>query len=86
MNSPIQGSAADLIKIAMLKAFRGLREGNFRSELVLQIHDELIIRTEKSEMDRVKDLLRQSMENAMDLKVALLCDMNDAYSWHDLKE
>ena len=85
MNSPIQGSAADIIKIAMNKVYNDLMDQGLKSRLVLQIHDELIIRTTEDELDKVKALLKKDMEEAMDLKVQLLCDMNSAYSWYDLK-
>lgn len=85
MNSPIQGSAADIIKVAMVRVFRALREKNLESRLILQIHDELIIRTKKEERETVKLLLKNSMESAMDLKVDLAVDMNEADSWYGLK-
>jgi DNA polymerase-1 len=85
MNSPIQGTAADIIKIAMNKVYNDLREKGMKSELVMQIHDELIIRTAEDELDEVKAILKEDMEHAMDLKVRLICDMNSAYTWYDLK-
>ncbi|MGN0709344.1 MAG: DNA polymerase, partial [Anaerovoracaceae bacterium] len=85
MNSPIQGTAADIIKIAMNKVYNDLREKGMKSELVMQIHDELIIRTAEDEIDEVKAILKEDMEHAMDLKVMLICDMNSAYTWYDLK-
>ncbi|MGI6210992.1 MAG: DNA polymerase I [Anaerovoracaceae bacterium] len=86
MNSPIQGSAADIIKIAMIRMFRALRENGLQSRLILQIHDELIVRTREDEREQVKALLRESMEQAMELKVELTADVNEAYSWYDLKD
>lgn len=85
MNSPIQGSAADIIKIAMRDVFRELREKKLKSALVLQIHDELIIETAVEEKEAVEELLQRNMESAMDLAVKLTVDMNSAYSWYDLK-
>ena len=85
MNSPIQGSAADLIKIAMLDVYREIKERGLKSRLILQIHDELIIRQDNSEADIIKELLVRNMENAAELKVRLVCDANTAYSWYDLK-
>lgn len=85
MNSPIQGTAADIIKIAMNKVYNDLRDRGMKSKLVLQIHDELIIRTAEDELDDVKAILKEDMEHAMDLKVKLVCDMNSAYTWYDLK-
>lgn len=86
MNSPIQGSAADIIKIAMNHVFAELRDRNLKSRLILQIHDELIIEADNAEIDEVKELLVRNMENAMKLKVELLCDLNTGTSWYDLKD
>ncbi len=85
MNSPIQGSAADIIKIAMRDVYRELKEKGFRSKLVLQIHDELIIETAIEEKEQVEELLKRNMEGAMELSVKLTCDMNSADNWYDLK-
>ena len=85
MNSPIQGTAADIIKIAMNHVFRELEERHMESRLILQIHDELIICAPLSEEEQVKELLVRNMESAADMKVQLLCDMNAADNWYDLK-
>lgn len=85
MNSPIQGSAADIIKIAMIKVYRELRARNMKSRLILQVHDELIIRTFRDELEQVKELLVRNMENAMELKVKLESDLNQGDTWYDLK-
>ena len=85
MNSPIQGSAADIIKIAMIMVYEKLREEGLRSRLILQIHDELIIETYKDEQERVEKLLAENMEKAMELKVKLDVDLNSASTWYDLK-
>ncbi len=85
MNSPIQGSAADIIKIAMRDVFREIKEKKLKSAMVLQIHDELIIETSEDEKEIVEDLLKRNMEHAMELSVRLTVDMNSAYSWYDLK-
>ena len=86
MNSPIQGSAADIIKIAMIAVFRELRERGFASRLILQIHDELIIQTAAGEEEQVNELLLRNMETAAKLQVALLCDRNSGHSWYELKD
>lgn len=86
MNSPIQGSAADIIKIAMNDVFSELKEKQMRSRLILQIHDELIINAVDDELDAVKELLVRNMENAMKLKVNLTCDLNTGKTWYDLKD
>ena len=85
MNSPIQGSAADIIKVAMINVFKELKEKKLKSALVLQIHDELIIETAVDEKDIVEELLRRNMEHAIELSVKLTVDLNSAYSWYDLK-
>lgn len=85
MNSPIQGSAADIIKIAMRDVYREIRERGLESRLVLQIHDELITESAEDEKDQIEELLKRNMEGAMELSVRLTCDMNSADNWYDLK-
>jgi len=85
MNSPIQGSAADIIKLAMVKTHLGLRKGGYRSRLILQVHDELIIETHKDEKEAVAELLMESMESALDLRVKLTAELNTGKNWYDLK-
>ena len=85
MNSPIQGSAADIIKLAMIKVYRELKEKGYESKLILQVHDELIIRTKRSELAEIEELLVRNMENAMKLKVKLESDLNQGDTWYDLK-
>ena len=85
MNSPIQGSAADIIKIAMIKVYNALKKGNFRSRLILQIHDELIIETYSDEKEQIKTLLKDNMENAVSLTVKMAADINEGASWYQLK-
>ena len=85
MNSPIQGSAADIIKIAMIRVYRALRDAGLKSRLILQIHDELIIHTELSELEQVKKLLVENMESAVEMSVALKADLNEGGNWYELK-
>ena len=85
MNTPIQGTAADIIKIAMNKVYYELKERNFESKLILQIHDELIIQAVEEEVPAVEELLRRNMENAVSLDVDMVCDMHQAKGWYDLK-
>ncbi len=85
MNSPIQGSAADIIKLAMIRVYRELRDKGYQSRLILQVHDELIIRTARDELEAVEELLVRNMEEAMELAVKLECDLNQGDSWYDLK-
>ena len=85
MNTPIQGSAADIIKLAMNKVYLELKERNLKSRLVLQIHDELIIEATNDELEVVEELLRRNMESAFELRVKLVCDMHTGSTWYDLK-
>ena len=85
MNAPIQGSAADIIKIAMIKIDNILKENNFKSKLVLQIHDELIFKVYKDELDKVYPLIKNAMENAYPLKVKLTCSGGYGKTWYDAK-
>ena len=85
MNAPIQGSAADIIKAAMVKVYKRLKKENLKAKLILQVHDELIIETPNEEKDTVRKLLREEMEGAARLSVPLVVDMNDGKSWYDTK-
>lgn len=85
MNSPIQGSAADIIKIAMIKVYKELKERDLRSRLILQVHDELIIDGPESEREAVSELLLRNMEEAQDLSVRLVSDLNTGKTWYELK-
>ena len=85
MNSPIQGTAADIMKIAMIKVYRGLKEKNLRSRLILQVHDELLIETAKDETDVVAEILQDGMTGAADLAVELLIDMHTGENWYEAK-
>ena len=84
-NTPIQGSAADIIKLAMVTVERRLREENLKSRLILQIHDELIIEAFEEEVEKVKDILMTSMENAAKLSVPLEAEAKCGKSWYDAK-
>lgn len=85
MNAPVQGTAADIIKIAMVRVNRRLKEEHLQSKLVLQIHDELIIETKKEELEIVQKILVEEMMHAADLTVPLLVDANVGDSWYDAK-
>lgn len=85
MNAPVQGTAADIIKIAMVRVNRRLKEEHLQSKLVLQIHDELIIETKKEELEIVQKILVEEMMHAADLAVPLLVDANVGGSWYDAK-
>ena len=81
MNTPIQGSAADIIKLAMNKVYRLLKEKKLNSKLIMQVHDELIIEASASEIDEVSKILKDTMENIVKLKVPLCVDLNVGKSW-----
>lgn len=85
MNAPIQGTAADIMKIAMIKVYRTLKEQNLQSKIVLQIHDELIIEALESEKEMVSQILKESMENAAELLVNLDVDLQEGKCWYDTK-
>lgn len=85
MNAPIQGSAADIIKLAMVNVYNKLREKNLNSELILQVHDELILNVKKDEFDIVKQLVIEEMEKAIKLNVALDVDLKYGDTWYDAK-
>lgn len=85
MNTPVQGSAADIIKLAMVKVYNRLKSEGLKAKLILQVHDELIVETPFDETDRVKEILKQEMEGAADLKVPLTVDMSEGASWYDAK-
>ena len=85
MNTPIQGSAADIIKIAMVKVFRELKEKNLKSRLILQVHDELIVETAIDELEEVKDIVKRNMESAADLAAPLIVDLSTGTTWYDTK-
>jgi len=84
-NSPIQGSAADLIKIAMIRIDRTLREQQVKSAMLLQVHDELVFDVSPDELDRVRDIVREQMENAASLSVPLVVDIGIGDNWLDTK-
>lgn len=85
MNSPIQGTAADIMKIAMIGVNRRLKEANMKSRLVLQVHDELLIEAHQAEVEQVKEILAYEMEHAATLLVPLDVDMHVGESWYEAK-
>jgi DNA polymerase-1 len=85
MNSPIQGSAADIIKLAMRKVYQELNRAGTKSKLILQVHDELVIQAHITELERVWYLLKENMEQAVGLSVPLTCDVSLGGNWYDLK-
>lgn len=85
LNTPIQGTAADIIKLAMVRVYARLKAEGLKSRLILQVHDELIVEALKSEQDRVEEILKEEMENAMALDVPLTVDMSAGKRWYDAK-
>lgn len=85
MNTPIQGSAADIIKIAMVKVYQALKESELKSRLILQVHDELVVETMRDELEQVKTLVRKCMEEAAVLSVPLIADVNTGENWYQAK-
>lgn len=85
MNTPIQGSAADIIKLAMLNVYRELKMKYPEARLILQVHDELILETPENKTEEIKELLVRNMENAMKLSVKLIAEVNTGHTWFDLK-
>ena len=85
MNTPIQGTAADIMKIAMIKVFREIKEKNLKSKIVLQVHDEMMIEAPIEEKEQIKQILKKSMESAVTLKVPLIADISEAINWYDCK-
>ena len=85
LNTPIQGTAADIIKLAMVRVDNRLINEGLKSKLILQVHDELIVEAHKDEVDKVKQILSEEMQNAMELNVPLKVDMSTGHSWYDAK-
>ncbi len=85
MNTPIQGTAADIMKIAMIRVAKALREGGFRSRILLQVHDELVVEAVASEVEAVSEVLRREMEGAADLKAPLVADVHTGKNWAETK-
>lgn len=85
MNAPIQGTAADIIKIAMIGVHEELKERHLKSKLILQVHDELLIETALEEVEEVQEILKTQMERAVTLKVPLVADVHSGASWYEAK-
>ena len=85
MNAPIQGTAADIIKIAMIKVWKALKEEGLKSRLILQVHDELLIETVLEEEERVQEILTENMKSAADLAVTLEIDLHTGKNWYEAK-
>jgi DNA polymerase-1 len=85
VNTPLQGTAADLIKLAMIRVARELREQKLRTRMVLQVHDELVLDVPAEEVDEVRERVRQAMEQVIELKVPIVAEVAVGPNWRDLK-
>ena len=85
MNSPIQGTAADIMKIAMIRVFNRLEEEKLSSRLILQVHDELLIEAPENEAEQVRRILEEEMKGAANLKVTLEVDIHQGSDWYEAK-
>jgi DNA polymerase-1 len=81
INAPIQGSAADIVKLAMLKVAKALDEGEFEAKLILQVHDELVFDAPRQELEKLQSMVKTSMESAYQLKVPLIVDVGLGDNW-----
>ena len=85
-NMPIQGTAADIIKIAMVRVYNRLKEEQMEAKLILQVHDELIVEAPQNEIEKAAKILQEEMENACEMKVRLRADVNIGKTWYDAKD
>ena len=85
MNTPIQGTAADIMKIAMINVNKTLKENHINGKIVLQIHDELLLEVSKEDKQQAKGILKQCMENAMKLSVPLEVEISEGEDWYEVK-
>lgn len=85
MNTPIQGTAADIMKIAMINVYNELIKRKLKSKIVLQVHDEMMIEAPIEEAEEVKSIIKKEMESAIELKVPLIADVSEAENWYECK-
>ena len=85
MNTPIQGTAADIMKIAMLKVFKEIEKRGLKSKIVLQVHDEMMLEVPIEEQQEIQEIMKKCMESAADLKVPLVAEISEANNWYDCK-
>jgi DNA polymerase-1 len=85
MNTPVQGTAADLIKIAMINVYNRLKSEKLKAKLILQVHDELILESDAECADRAAEILKEEMQGVYDMKVPLAVDVHQGHSWYDAK-
>ena len=85
INSPIQGSAADILKIAMLQLDQALVAGGYQTKMLLQVHDEIVLQVPKEELPKIKQLVKETMESAIELAVPMEADENEGKTWYEAK-
>ncbi len=85
MNTPIQGTAADIMKIAMIKVYQEIQKRHLQAKIVLQVHDEMMIEVAEEEKEEIKQIMKQSMETAIKMQVPLIADLSEAKNWYDCK-
>ena len=85
MNAPIQGSAADLMKIAMIKVDKALEDNHLKSKILIQVHDELVLEVKHGEEEIVSKLVKENMEHAYKLDIPLVADDSFGKNWHEVK-
>ena len=85
MNTPIQGTAADIMKIAMIRVYKELQKQGLKAKIVLQVHDEMMIEAPLSEAEKVKNIIKFEMENAVKLDVPLIAEVSEARNWYECK-
>ena len=85
MNTPVQGTAADIIKLAMVRVDEKLREEKMQSRLILQVHDELLLECPPEEVEKARGLLRECMESVIELHVPLVADVHEGANWSEAK-
>ena len=85
MNTPIQGSAADIMKIAMIQVYEKMKKGKYKSRILLQVHDELVVEAVKEEVEEISKLLKETMESVVSLKVKLVADVHVGKNWAETK-
>ena len=85
MNTPIQGTAADIMKIAMINVFKEIKQRNLKSKIVLQVHDEMMIEAPTCEVEEIKQIVKEKMQSAISLNVPLIAEISEANNWYECK-
>ena len=85
LNTPIQGTSADILKLAMIKIYKLLKEKNYKTKMLLQVHDELIFDVPNDELEEIKDLVKETMENIYKLSVPLKVSIEYGKNWYEAK-